>query len=81
MTRDNGNRSGTRLAALASEASSSDDQPPGLDRAAQGRLGDNLRAMYDDLIRQPVPDRFKDLLARLDDRDRTKGPGGGAQGN
>lgn len=26
-----------------------------------------LRAVYDDIARQPVPDRFLDLLRRLDD--------------
>lgn len=39
---------------------------PGLDRAIQARIGDNLRAMYDDLLQQPVPDRFKDLLGQLE---------------
>nr|WP_240539955.1 NepR family anti-sigma factor [Salinarimonas soli] len=29
-------------------------------------MGDQLRAMYDDLLNQPVPDRFADLLSRLD---------------
>lgn len=39
---------------------------PTLDRAIQTRIGDHLRAMYDDLISQPVPDRFAELLGRLD---------------
>ncbi len=39
---------------------------PGLDRPTQGRIGDQLRAMYDDLLNQPVPDRLADLLKRLD---------------
>ncbi|HEV2560358.1 MAG TPA: NepR family anti-sigma factor [Microvirga sp.] len=38
---------------------------PKLDRAIQSRIGDQLRAMYDDLIQQPVPDRLKDLLGQL----------------
>ena len=42
---------------------------PALDRPTQGRIGDQLRAMYDDLVNQPVPDRFADLLARLDSGD------------
>jgi hypothetical protein len=36
-----------------------------LDRAIQARIGDQLRAMYDGLMEQPVPDRFHALLARL----------------
>ncbi len=39
---------------------------PGLDRAIQARIGDNLRAMYDELLQQPVPDRFKDLLGQFE---------------
>lgn len=48
--------------ALAVNASSD----PKLDRLAQSRIGDQLRSMYDELLVQPVPDRFKDLLLRLD---------------
>ena len=39
---------------------------PKLDRLAQSRIGDQLRSMYDELLVQPVPDRFKDLLEKLD---------------
>ena len=39
---------------------------PKLDSVSQGRIGDQLRAMYDDLMQQPVPDRFKDLLDQLE---------------
>ena len=38
---------------------------PKLDRVIQTRIGDQLRAMYDDLMQQPVPDRFSELLAKL----------------
>jgi hypothetical protein len=41
---------------------------PTLDRATQERIGNHLRAMYDDLMQQPVPDRFVDLLDRLEGR-------------
>lgn len=41
---------------------------PTLDRAIQERIGDHLRAMYDDLVQQPVPDRLVDLLNRLEKR-------------
>ncbi|ACA17165.1 hypothetical protein M446_2726 [Methylobacterium sp. 4-46] len=39
---------------------------PGLDRLTQGRLGSHLRAMYDELVQQPIPERFVELLASLD---------------
>jgi hypothetical protein len=39
---------------------------PKLDSGSQKRIGDQLRAMYDELMQQPVPDRFKELLDQLD---------------
>lgn len=42
---------------------------PTLDRAIQSRIGHHLRAMYDDLMHQPVPDRFAELIGRLDQGD------------
>ncbi len=58
---------GKRLATVIPEASLNEKLTgdPKLDRAIQSRIGDQLRAMYDDLIQQPVPDRFKDLLDKL----------------
>jgi hypothetical protein len=32
----------------------------------QSRIGHQLRAMYDDVVRQGVPDRFADLIKKLD---------------
>jgi Anti-sigma factor NepR len=46
---------------------------PGLDRNIQARIGDNLRAMYDELLQQPVPDRFKDLLGQFEQQSDRKG--------
>lgn len=43
---------------------------PKLDNVSQKRIGDQLRAMYDDLVQQPVPDRFIDLLAELEGKGR-----------
>ncbi|MDQ0467192.1 NepR family anti-sigma factor [Labrys wisconsinensis] len=39
---------------------------PALPKDAQVKIGEKLKALYDDVVSQPVPDRFKDLLARLD---------------
>ena len=41
-------------------------KPAKLGRDVQARLGQQLRAMYDDVVNQGVPDRFTDLLTRLD---------------
>ncbi|VUD74004.1 hypothetical protein MET9862_04627 [Methylobacterium symbioticum] len=37
-----------------------------LDDLTRTRLGTHLRAMYDQVVQQPVPDRFRDLIARLE---------------
>jgi hypothetical protein len=41
-------------------------EEPGLDRGIQNHIGAKLRAMYDDLRDQPVPDRFLEILGNLD---------------
>ena len=40
-----------------------------LGRDVQDVIGQQLRAMYDDLVNQAVPDRFTKLLQELDKRD------------
>ena len=62
MTAETGNK----LARLVPEASLSDKLDPKLDSSSQRRIGDQLRAMYDELMQQPVPDRFKELLEQLE---------------
>jgi hypothetical protein len=39
-----------------------------LDRDIQLRIGEGLRAMYDDVVKQGVPDRFVDLLSKLEEK-------------
>ncbi|MGX5777655.1 NepR family anti-sigma factor [Methylorubrum zatmanii] len=39
----------------------------GLNDQTQRRIGNHLRALYDSVLQQPIPDRFRDLIARLDD--------------
>ena len=45
---------------------------PELDRAIQARIGDQLRAMYSELMQQPVPDRFAELIGKLEDGDAAR---------
>jgi hypothetical protein len=40
-------------------------KPAKLSREVQARLGQQLRAMYDEVVNQGVPDRFTDLLNRI----------------
>lgn len=52
---------------LKSQANKS--TPPGkggLTPEIQSRIGHQLRAMYDDVVRQGVPDRFAELIKKLD---------------
>jgi hypothetical protein len=66
---------GKRFATVIPETSLSDklSSNPKLDRAIQSRIGDQLRAMYDDLMQQPVPDKFKDLLDKLENPNGEQG--------
>ena len=41
-------------------------KPGGLNTEIQSRIGHQLRAMYDDVVRQGVPDRFAELIRKLD---------------
>jgi hypothetical protein len=50
----------------ATRAKKTDSKPGKLGREVQARLGQQLRAMYDDVVNQGVPDRFADLLNRLE---------------
>jgi Anti-sigma factor NepR len=38
----------------------------------QDLLGDKLRAYYDEVAREPVPDRFEQLLKQLEERSTSK---------
>jgi Anti-sigma factor NepR len=41
-------------------------KPAKLGRDVQARLGQQLRAMYDEVVSQGVPDRFAELITRID---------------
>ena len=34
----------------------------------QEHIGRQLRAVYDDVLKQPVPDRFRELMEKLDQK-------------
>ncbi|MFO1097520.1 MAG: NepR family anti-sigma factor [Xanthobacteraceae bacterium] len=46
--------------------SSSERVGPALNRDIQTKIGQQLRAIYDDVVDQGVPDRFVELLRSLD---------------
>ena len=41
-----------------------------LGREVQARIGQQLRAMYDDVVNQGVPERITDLISRLSDQEQ-----------
>jgi Anti-sigma factor NepR len=43
---------------------------PTVDESIQGHLGRKLKAVYDDLVRQPVPEKFHQLLEELERREK-----------
>jgi hypothetical protein len=57
-------------------------EPPAADGASKGRdqntsrmkpqvqehIGRQLRAVYDDVLKQPLPDRFRELMEKLDQK-------------
>lgn len=47
----------------------------GLTRDATIKIGQQLRAMYDEVVKEGVPDRFSELLKRLDGDDNKGGEG------
>jgi hypothetical protein len=51
-------------------------KPGGLNAEIQSRIGHQLRAMYDDVVRQGVPDRFAELIRKLDVPEPTPQVGG-----
>lgn len=71
MTRDKGKKGSTVIpeGSLTEKLS----KKPSLDTGIQSRIGDQLRAMYDDLVHQPVPDKLTALLAKLDRPDEGNG--------
>ena len=42
------------------------DQGPEIDSELQAHIGRHLKASYDDILSQNVPDRFLDLLSQLE---------------
>jgi len=44
----------------------SDAKPAKLSREVQARLGQQLRSLYDDVVNQGVPERFTELINRID---------------
>ena len=56
------------------------EKQPELDPELQAHIGRHLKASYDDILSQDVPDRFVDLLKMLEAKEGSgSGTKGGAQ--
>lgn len=44
----------------------------GLDTRLQAKIGQTLKAMFDEVAKAPVPDKFLDLLNKLDAQEKNK---------
>lgn len=42
-------------------------------RLRQQAIGAKLRQMFDDVVNEPIPDEFLDILRRADDKQSEKG--------
>ena len=60
---------GSRRRPKAGEATK---EPATSETHIQTAIGVRLRAYYDEIARQPVPDRFVELLKQLDSKDRSE---------
>lgn len=55
---------------------------PGLlNRHVQGKIGETLRAMFDEIVNEGVPDRFSELLGQIESRvsEQSKGSTAGSE--
>jgi hypothetical protein len=70
-----GTEPGGEQPTMDTNSSNGPSQPapaPELDAKIQRHLGQKLKASYDDLIRQPVPDKFRELLEELERKEKPK---------
>ena len=61
------------MEAAATRNKKSNSKPAKLGRDVQARLGQQLRAMYDEVVNQGVPDRFSELINRLNGDEKKDG--------
>jgi len=61
------------MEAAATRNKRSNSKPAKLGRDVQARLGQQLRAMYDEVVNQGVPERFTELINRLNGNQKKDG--------
>jgi hypothetical protein len=60
----------------ADEANGHDERDVKLHSKIQEAIGRSLKAHYDDLVHAPIPDKFLELLARLEMKEQRSAPQG-----
>jgi hypothetical protein len=63
---------------LPDQACDAGGDDPALDERIQRQLGAKLKALYDEVARQPIPDRFRKLLEDLERKEKNAGAGDGS---
>jgi hypothetical protein len=77
-SKDLSNNGQGRRAVLAKDSKAAKprvDGGRGLDARSQEAIGRSLKAHYEDLVRAPVPDKFLEMLDRLEAAERSKPKG------
>ncbi len=49
------------------------DDDTQIDEHIQRRIGAKLRSYYDELLNEPIPEKFIELLVKLDEKERKDG--------
>ena len=49
------------------------DEELQIDEHIQRRIGTKLRSYYDVLLNEPIPEKFVELLVKLDEKERQEG--------
>ena len=49
------------------------DEELQIDEHIQRRIGTKLRSYYDELLNEPIPEKFVELLVKLDEKERQEG--------
>jgi hypothetical protein len=49
------------------------DDDTQIDEHIQRRIGSKLRSYYDELLSEPIPEKFIELLVKLDEKERKEG--------
>lgn len=49
------------------------DEALQIDEHIQRRIGTKLRSYYDELLNEPIPEKFVELLVKLDEKERQEG--------